>query len=63
MEDPDLSEQHHRDPTALALTDLSPKLNEKRLDITQGIVALTGCAKMASRVLRCVLLIGRMVLL
>ena len=34
MEDPDLSEQHHRDPTALALTELSPKLNEKRLNIT-----------------------------
>jgi hypothetical protein len=34
MEDPDLSEQHHRDPAALALTDLSPKLNEKRLDST-----------------------------
>jgi hypothetical protein len=36
MKDPDLSEQHHRDPTALALTDLSPKLDEKRLDSTPG---------------------------
>jgi hypothetical protein len=34
MEDPDLSEKHHCDPAALALTDLSPKLNEKCLDIT-----------------------------
>jgi hypothetical protein len=34
MEDPDLSEQHDSDPAALALTDLSPKLNEQRLDIT-----------------------------
>jgi hypothetical protein len=34
MEDPDLSEQHHRDPAALALTNLGPKLNEKRLDRT-----------------------------
>jgi hypothetical protein len=34
MEDPDLPEKHHRDPAALALTDLSPKLNEKRLDGT-----------------------------
>jgi hypothetical protein len=34
MEDPDLSEQHHGDPAALALTDVRPKLNEKRLNIT-----------------------------
>ena len=34
MEDPDLSEQHHRDPAALALTDLSAKLNEQCLDNT-----------------------------
>jgi hypothetical protein len=34
MEDPDLSEQHHRDPAALALTDLSAKLNEQCQDST-----------------------------
>ena len=34
MEDPDLSEKHHGDPTPLALTDVRPKLNEKRLNIT-----------------------------
>jgi hypothetical protein len=34
MEDSDLSEQHHRDPAALALTGLGPKLNEKCLDST-----------------------------
>jgi hypothetical protein len=34
MEDPDLSEKHHGDPTSLALTDVRPKFNEKRLNIT-----------------------------
>ena len=34
MEDPDLSEQHHRDPAALTLTDLSAKLNEQCLAST-----------------------------
>ena len=34
MEDPDLSEKHHGDPAALSLTDVRPKLNEKRLNIT-----------------------------
>ena len=34
MEDPDLSEKHHGDPASLSLTDVRPKLNEKRLNIT-----------------------------
>ena len=34
MEDPDLSEKHHGDPAALSRTDVRPKLNEKRLNIT-----------------------------
>ena len=34
MEDPDLSEKHHGDPTSLSLTDIRTKLNEKRLNIT-----------------------------
>jgi len=34
MENPDLSEKHHGDPAALALTDVCPKLNEQRLNIT-----------------------------
>ena len=34
MEDPDFSKQHHGNPTALSLTDVRPKLNEKRLNIT-----------------------------
>jgi hypothetical protein len=34
MEDPDLSEKHHGDPAAFSLTDVRPKLNEKRLNIT-----------------------------
>jgi len=34
MEDPDFSEKHHGDPAALSLTDIRPKLNEKRLNIT-----------------------------
>ena len=34
MEDPDLSEKHHGHPASLSLTDVRPKLNEKRLNIT-----------------------------
>ena len=34
MEDPDLSEKHHGDPASLSLTDVRPKLNEKRLNLT-----------------------------
>ena len=34
MEDPHLPEKYYRDPAALALTDFSPKLNEKRRNIT-----------------------------
>ena len=34
MEDPDLSEKHHGHPASLSLTDVRPKLNEKRLHIT-----------------------------
>ena len=34
MEDSDLSEKHHGDPASLSLTDVRPKLNEKRLNIT-----------------------------
>ena len=34
MEDPHLSAKHHGDPAALSLTDVRPKLNEKRLNIT-----------------------------
>ena len=63
MEDPDLSEQHHRDPAALAFTDLGPKLNEKRLDSTPRDIGPDRMRQGASRVLRCVLLIGKMVLL
>jgi hypothetical protein len=33
MEDPDLPKEYHRDPAALSLTDVRPKLNEKRLNI------------------------------
>ena len=34
MEDPDLSEKHHGNPAPFSLTDIRPKLNEKRLNIT-----------------------------
>ncbi len=34
MEDPDLAKQHHGHPAPLSLTDFSPKLNEKRLNIS-----------------------------
>ena len=34
MEDPDLSKKHHGNSAALSLTDVRPKLNEKRLNIT-----------------------------
>jgi len=63
MEDPHLTKQHHCDPAPLALTDVSSKLNEQRLDVTPLDVALIGCAKMASKVLRCLLFLPRMVLL
>lgn len=33
MENPDLSKKHHSDPASLSLTDVCPKLNEKRLNI------------------------------
>jgi hypothetical protein len=34
MENPDLSKKHYGDPAALSLTDVCPKFNEKRLNIT-----------------------------
>jgi hypothetical protein len=63
MEGPNLSEQHYHDPAALALTDLSPKLKEQRLDITPGDRGSDRMRKDGFQSLRCVRLIGRMVLL
>jgi hypothetical protein len=34
VEDPDLPEEHHRDPAALSLTDFRPKLYEQCFDST-----------------------------
>jgi hypothetical protein len=34
VEDPDLPKEHHRDPAALSLTDVCPKLDEQCLKIT-----------------------------
>ena len=45
MEDPDLSEKHHGDPAALSLTDVRPKLNEKRLNITPLDIGPYGMGK------------------
>jgi hypothetical protein len=51
MKDPDLSKKHHSDPAALARTDVRPKLNENSSISLHGILALTGWAKIACRVL------------
>ena len=56
MEDPDLSEKHHGDPASLSLTDVRPKLNEKRLNITPLDIGPYWMGKMACRVLWCFLL-------
>jgi hypothetical protein len=45
MEDPDLSEKHHSDPAALSLTDVCPKLGEKRLNITPLDIGPYGMGK------------------
>jgi hypothetical protein len=65
MEDPDLSEKHHGDPAPLSLTDVRPKLNEKRLNITPLDMSAYGMGKdgfQGSLVLSChakmVLLLG-----
>jgi hypothetical protein len=65
MEDPDLSEKHHGDPASLSLTDVRPKLNEKRLNITpldigpywMGKDGLQGSLVLSSHV-KMVLLLG-----
>jgi hypothetical protein len=65
MEDPDLSEKHHGDPASLSLTDVRPKLNEKRLNITpldigaywMGKNGLQGSLVLSSHV-KMVLLLG-----
>ena len=67
MEDPNLSEKHHGDPASLSLTDLRPKLNEERLNITpldiepywMGKDGLQGSLMLSSHV-KMVLLLGTM---
>ena len=63
MEDPDLPEQHHRDPATLPLTDVSPKLNEQCLDITPRDIGPNRMGKDGFQGLRCVRLMAKMVLL
>ena len=65
MEDPDFSEKHHGDPASLSLTDVRPKLHEKRLNITplnigpywMGKEGLQGSLALSSHV-KMVLLLG-----
>ena len=65
MEDPNLSEKHLGDPAFLSLTDVRPKLNEKRLNITpldfgpywMGKDGLQGSLVLSSHV-KMVLLLG-----
>ena len=65
MEDPDLPKQHHGHPAPLSLTDVRPKLNEKRLNITpldidpywMGKDGLQGSVVLSSHV-KMVLLLG-----
>jgi len=65
MENPNLSEKHHGDPASLSLTDVRPKLNEKRLNITpldigpywMGKDGLQGSLVLSSHV-KMVLLLG-----
>ena len=65
MENPNLSEKHHGNPASLSLTDVRPKLNEKRLNITpldigpywMGKDGLQGSLVLSSHV-KMVLLLG-----
>jgi hypothetical protein len=45
MEDPNLPKKHHGDPTPFSLTDFSPKLNEKRLNISPRDIGAYGMGK------------------
>jgi len=65
MENPNLSEKHQGNPASLSLTDVRPKLNEKRLNITpldigpywMGKDGLQGSLVLSSHV-KMVLLLG-----